>query len=80
MLPNFPAYVSGHSDFSGSAAEVLSYLFPDGAAYFNGQAQEAGMSRVYGGIHYPSDITAGLAQGKRVGDYTVRFAKTDGAN
>lgn len=79
-LPNFPSYVSGHSDFSAAASDVLSYLFPDGATYFAGQAQEAAMSRLYGGIHYPSDISAGLTQGKRIGDYTVRFAKGDGAN
>jgi membrane-associated phospholipid phosphatase len=79
-LPNFPSYVSGHSDFSAAASDVLSYLFPSGATYFNAQAQEAAMSRLYGGIHYRSDITVGLAQGQRIGDYTVRFAKSDGAN
>jgi membrane-associated phospholipid phosphatase len=79
-LPNFPSYVSGHSDFSAAAADVLSYLFPDGATYFNAQAQEAAMSRLYGGIHYRADIVVGLAQGKRIGEYTVRFAKADGAN
>ena len=79
-LPNFPSYVSGHSDFSAAGADVLSYLFPSGATYFNAQAQEAAMSRLYGGIHYRSDISVGLAQGQRIGDYTVRFAKSDGAN
>jgi membrane-associated phospholipid phosphatase len=79
-LPNFPSYVSGHSDFSAAAADVLSYLFPDGASYFAGQAQEAAMSRLYGGLHYPRDITVGLVQGKSVAEYTVRFAKADGAN
>ncbi|HWW97202.1 MAG TPA: phosphatase PAP2 family protein [Edaphobacter sp.] len=79
-LPNFPSYVSGHSDFSAAGADVLSYLFPSGATYFNAQAQEAAMSRLYGGIHYRSDITVGLVQGQRIGEYTVRFAKTDGAN
>ena len=79
-LPNFPSYVSGHSDFSAAGADVLSYLFPSGAAYFNAQAQEAAMSRLYGGIHYRTDITVGLAQGQRIGEYTVRFAKSDGAN
>jgi PAP2 superfamily len=79
-LPNFPSYVSGHSDFSGAAADVLSYLFPDGATYFNGQRDEAAMSRLYGALHYRSDITVGLTQGKRVAEYTVRFAKADGAN
>ncbi len=79
-LPNFPAYVSGHSDFSAAAADVLSYLFPSGAGYFNAQMQEAALSRLYAGIHYRSDIVVGMTHGQRIGEYTVRFAKTDGAN
>lgn len=79
-LPNFPSYVSGHSDFSAAGADVLSYLFPDGASNFNALKQEAALSRLYGGIHYRSDIEAGLTQGQRIGEYTVRFAKSDGAN
>jgi membrane-associated phospholipid phosphatase len=78
-IPNFPAYVSGHSDFSAAAAAVLSYIFPSGASYFNAQAQEAAMSRLYGGIHYPSDINAGLTHGQHIAAYTLAFAKTDGA-
>ncbi len=79
-LPNFPSYVSGHSMFSGAGSDVLSYLFPDGASYFAAQAQEAAMSRLYGGLHYRTDIAVGLVQGQKVGDYTVRFASSDGAD
>ncbi|MBB5058143.1 membrane-associated phospholipid phosphatase [Granulicella aggregans] len=78
-LPNFPSYVSGHSDFSAAAADVLEYLFPDGASYFDSQQQEAAMSRLYAGIHYRSDIEVGMQHGKKIGDFTVNFAKTDGA-
>jgi hypothetical protein len=79
-IPNFPAYTSGHSTFSGAAASVLSYIFPEGADYFDGQAQEASLSRLYGAIHYRSDCQVGLDHGKRVGSYTINFAKTDGAD
>jgi uncharacterized protein (TIGR03437 family) len=79
-LPNFPSYTSGHSTFSAAATVVLTYLFPAGADYFNAQAQEAAISRLYGGIHSRSDIEVGLDQGKRVGGYTVRFAERDGAD
>lgn len=79
-LPNFPSYVSGHSVFSSAGATVLSSIFPDGATYFAQQAQEAGMSRLYAGIHYRSDITAGIQEGQMVGTFAVRFAQTDGAN
>jgi hypothetical protein len=79
-LPNFPSYTSGHSTFSGSAAEVLSYLFPSGAADFEALKEEASISRLFGGIHYRSDLEVGKAHGKRIGGYTVSFARTDGAD
>jgi hypothetical protein len=78
-LPNFPAYPSGHSTFSSAAATVLSYTFPASAAEFTQAADEAGISRLYGGIHYRSDINEGKAHGARVGAFTVRFAQGDRA-
>ena len=78
-LPNFPAYPSGHSTFSAAAASVLSYLFPGGAPSFSAMRDEAGISRLYGGIHYRSDIEAGKAHGDRIATYTLSFAQTDGA-
>jgi len=79
-LPNFPAYPSGHSTFSGAAATTLSYFFPQGSATFDAMADEAGISRLYGGIHYPSDIKQGKAHGNRIGDWVVTVAKADGGN
>jgi PAP2 superfamily len=79
-LPNFPSYTSGHSTFSAAAAEVLSYLFPQGASSFAQMRDEAALSRLYGGIHYQIDNDTGKDHGKRVGDYTVRFAQQDGAD
>jgi hypothetical protein len=78
-IPNFPSYVSGHSTFSGAAATVLGYLFPDGNAYFQAQANEASISRVLGAIHYKIDCSEGLTLGTKVGTYTVNFASADGA-
>lgn len=79
-LPNFPSFTSGHSTYSAAAAEILSYLFPSGAAYFQAQRDEAAISRLYSGIHYPADIEVGKAHGARVADYTLRFAQQDGAD
>lgn len=79
-LPNFPSYTSGHSTFSASASAVLSYLFPSGAAFFDAQKEEAAISRLYGGIHFRSDIEVGKEHGARIGAYTVRFARQDGAD
>ncbi|MEO5601989.1 MAG: phosphatase PAP2 family protein [Cyclobacteriaceae bacterium] len=79
-IPNFPAFTSGHSTFSGSAATVLSYLFPDDTEYFQAQAKEASDSRLFGGIHYRFDIEKGLEHGKIIGGYSVNFALNDGGN
>jgi len=78
-LPNFPSYISGHSAFSAAAASVLSSIFPSGAASFSAMRDEAGISRLYGGIHYRSDIDNGKAHGNRVAGYTLVFAQADGA-
>jgi membrane-associated phospholipid phosphatase len=79
-VPNFPAYISGHSTFSAAAATVLSYINPDKAATYNAIAKEASDSRLYGAIHYRSDCEVGLTQGKKVGDFAVARGRTDGAN
>ena len=78
-LPNFPSYTSGHSTFSAAAAAVLSDLFPSGTSSFNAMRDEAGISRMYGGIHYRSDVEAGKAHGARIAAHTLAFAHSDGA-
>lgn len=78
-VPNFPAYTSGHSTFSAAAATVLSDVFPDRTAELEAMTDEAATSRLYGGIHFRADIEAGKDHGRRIGGYTVRFARQDGA-
>ena len=80
--PNFPEFTSGHSVQSGAAAAVLTDLlgevaFTDETHLASGlaarsfdsledAAQEAAMSRLYGGIHFRSAIERGLEQGQCV--------------
>ncbi len=78
-IPNFPAYTSGHSTFSGSAAEILAYLFPDKASEVNAMASEASVSRIYGCIHYRFDSEVGLAHGKQIGAFAVQRGQSDGS-
>ena len=79
-LPNFPAYPSGHSTFSASGANVLSYLFPQAATKFNALAEEASVSRLYGAIHYRADIETGMTHGQALAGPLVQFAVGDGAD
>ncbi len=81
--PPFPEYPSGHSTQSSAAAQVLTDLFgmtsftdpgyatagfaPRSFDSFFAAAQEAAISRMYGGIHYRAAIENGLDQGRCVG-------------
>lgn len=78
-IPNFPSYTSGHSTFSAAAATVLGHIFPAEKATCEAWAEEAGLSRVYAGIHFRFDSEVGKTQGKAVGQYAVNRAKLDGA-
>ena len=78
-VPNFPAYISGHSSFSAAAATILSHVIPANSSKYQAMAKEASNSRLYGGIHYRSDCEMGLTVGANVGNYAVQRAETDGA-
>ncbi|HMO38877.1 MAG TPA: phosphatase PAP2 family protein [Saprospiraceae bacterium] len=78
--PNFPAYTSGHSVFSAAGAEVLAYIFPSEAVKVRAWAEEAALSRIYGGIHWTFDATVGTQQGKDVANYTILTAQNDGSD
>ncbi|HMC27882.1 MAG TPA: vanadium-dependent haloperoxidase, partial [Verrucomicrobiae bacterium] len=97
VTPAFPGYISGHSTFSRSAAEVMAALtgsifFPGGMATYTSRANtslgfekgpsqditlqwgtyydaadQAGLSRIWGGIHPPVDDFAGRRTGSQCG-------------
>jgi PAP2 superfamily len=86
--PPFPAYTSGHSSFSGAGSTVLAEFFGDNIPFqatsdalpgvkrsyssFSEAAEEAGRSRIYGGIHWECDNSQGLAMGRSLGKYVYR--------
>jgi hypothetical protein len=86
--PPFPSYASGHSTFSGAASTILASIFGDNFSFTDGSddmpgysrsftsftqaANEAGESRVVGGIHFAFDNTDGLAAGRAIGGYVAQ--------
>jgi hypothetical protein len=68
LTPAFPSYPSGHATVSGAAAEVLARALPMHASEARSAAEEAAMSRLYGGIHVESDNREGLWLGRRIGE------------
>jgi membrane-associated phospholipid phosphatase len=77
--PNHPSYPSAHACVSGGNAGALSYLFPQDAASFQAQATEAAESRIWSGIHFRSDINAGLALAQKVTQAVVDRVQQDGS-
>ncbi len=67
LTPAFPGYVSTHAVVSGAAAAVLAAYFPESAAALQVAADEAALSRLYGGIHFRSDNEEGLKLGRGSG-------------
>ena len=77
--PNHPSYPAAHGCGSGALGRVIGRLFPDFADFMEGKANEAAESRLWGGIHYRSDLNAGLAIGRKVGDLVMERAASDGS-
>ena len=69
--PNHPTFPSGHSCVSASAARVLQEFFPDRTNELNRLVTEAGVSRIYAGIHFRFDIVAGQQLGKQVAEWAL---------
>ncbi|TAE98199.1 MAG: phosphatase PAP2 family protein [Oscillatoriales cyanobacterium] len=88
ITPPFPEYTSGHSTFSGAAEPVLNSVFGSDFGFadkgdksvnslrtfdnFAQAADESGMSRLYGGIHFMSANVDGLSAGRNIGNYVVQ--------
>ena len=70
-LPNHPSYPSNHASVTGASMAVLAHFFRRDADYLNGLADQAGISRIYGGIHYRFDMDAGLTLGRQVARYAL---------
>lgn len=70
--PNHPSYPAGHASISGTAAAILSYYFPQNQKTWWEQANQASMSRVWGGIHFPIDVENGLNLGDTVGRAVIK--------
>jgi membrane-associated phospholipid phosphatase len=82
VIPNpaSPSYPSEHAVAAGAASEVLAFLFPDDAEFLRESAAEAGSAFLLAGVHYPSDVEAGLALGQQVAERVIQYALTDGSD
>jgi membrane-associated phospholipid phosphatase len=77
-VPNHPAYVSNAAIIASAATAFVGYMFPQEAAQWQYLGEEAGLSRIYAGIHYPSDERAGNQMGKRIAALAIERDQLNG--
>jgi hypothetical protein len=70
-VPNHPSYPSNHSCISTAAALTLAHFFPHDRGQLEAIATEAGLSRIYAGLHYRFDVEAGDDIGRKVASVAV---------
>ncbi len=64
--PNHPSYPAGHSGLSAAASVILSHYFPEAKEQWKKRGDEGGLSRVWGGIHFPMDNEASRVLGEQI--------------
>ena len=70
--PPHPSYPSAHSCVTSAAAHTFAHFFPSATDEALDLAQQAGQSRILGGIHYQADNQAGLTLGESVSEVVVK--------
>jgi hypothetical protein len=82
VIPNpaSPAYPSEYAVAAAIGSAIMGYTFPDDAAFFTKQAEDATKSRLLAGVDYPSDIAAGLELGLNIANLAIARGKADGSD
>jgi membrane-associated phospholipid phosphatase len=91
--PADPSYPGAHSTLSAAAATILAARYGNHVSFtvtsptlpgvtrsfdsLTAAATEAGLSRIYAGLHSRLDHEAGLTLGDQIGRYTLRHALND---
>jgi undecaprenyl-diphosphatase len=74
-LPDGPSFPSDQAASAAAGAYVLSRLVPDHKERWWFAAVSMSASRVYVGVHFPSDVLAGVILGSAIGRFWKLFAE-----
>lgn len=77
--PGHPGFPSAHSCLSMAPAGVLAHLFPADGERLMTIVHEIGEARLWGGIHFRSDIVAGQEIGRNVAVTVIARDSSNGA-
>jgi acid phosphatase (class A) len=67
-VPKSASYPSGHATRAIVFARILAELAPSQAQALRERARLVALDRVIGGVHYPTDVAAGMALGDAIAD------------
>jgi undecaprenyl-diphosphatase len=76
--PTSASFPSSHAATAFAGAVVLTFLLPRLWAYFFAAAALVAFSRLYVGVHYPSDVIAGAAIGAAFAGLVVALVERTG--
>ena len=70
-----PSFPSGHTEMSFLAATVVSRFHPNYSKYLYAFSFIVALSRIYVGVHFPTDAIAGIIVGLIIGKLMIMLAQ-----
>lgn len=77
-VQNVPSYPSEDAVLAGFSRTMLTFMFPNEAAFLTQQAEDQKNTRMWAGMNVASDLAAGDSLGRKIAQIFINRAKTDG--
>jgi hypothetical protein len=79
LTPKHPSYPAGHGAITAAGVAVLRAFFPQDESEYDGMVEEVNNARVWAGMHFRGDMTAGNQVGDRVAAAILLAIHLDGS-